>query len=81
MRKKKGNNAIWYFTGINADFIDSGLIMKDIMIHEHDFTHTNLIVTASWIIQCITCKICFCKLCGIVLNNFHDFKNHVCRVG
>ena len=80
MRKKKGN-AIRYFTGINADFINSGPIMKDIMIHEHDFTHTNLIVTASWIIQCITCKIYFCKLCGIVLNNFHDSKNHVCRVG
>lgn len=81
MRGKKGK-AVWHFSDNNADFIDSGLVMKDTMIHEHDFTHTNLIVTTTGgVIQCITCKKCFCELCGIVFNNFHDFKYHICRIG
>ena len=80
MARKKGKD-IWHFSGNNVDLIDSGLDTKYTIIHEHDFKQTNIIETTTCCaIQCITCKKCFCESCGKVLNNYHDFKYHICRV-
>ena len=79
MARKKGK-AIWHFSDNNIDFVDSELAVKDTMIHEHDFKQTNLILTTTCcVIQCITCKKCFCDSCGKLINNYDDFRNHVCR--
>jgi hypothetical protein len=40
-----------------------------IIVHEHDFITTRIKEANSFLIQCITCGICYCDLCGKALGD------------